>query len=336
MTVNLNDLINTVDNEIQAVQAKTNRAHLTGANRAERLRRLADRNTDAFVELARHYLPELTRRQLPQTWSEVRGRIEDILLVKEDRERQLQNELSATQRMINQLSAQCGQIEEELKHAKLVLSCKTGNFRKMMREDPAIVACQESIEQVDEEIECAIAALEHAKSEAIKKVPDYEQCHLFQYLENQKYGTPEYSGSLIERQWDRWVAKLIKYSEARKSYRHLVQTPKVIHDLIQKKQRAYQNLLQQLRDSRENAKAKYGVQEEEKRWEAVRNRFNETVNEQQRQRWHESSLKDELAELENVNCNYYDQAIDIYCKFLRKLEPRCTTNLFRMHSFSNR
>lgn len=218
--------------------------------RTERLKRLADQNTDAFVDLSEHYLPRLSRASLPSVWKEVRGKIGDILLEKEDRRRSISMRLADNQTAHAALVTKRELAQKELDDAKLILSCKAGNFKKMLREDPAIVASNDAIDQIDEEIECALVELDRAESDADSKLPAYESCNLFQYLRRQKYGTPEYAGNRLERHWDRWVAKLTGFPKANRSYGYLTEMPEHLGKLISKKQTRYQELLTELEEAR--------------------------------------------------------------------------------------
>ena len=55
---------------------------------------LEDQRGDALVRLAEHYLPELTRDAIRETWIEVQPKVSQILLHKEDHRRRLADSLS--------------------------------------------------------------------------------------------------------------------------------------------------------------------------------------------------------------------------------------------------
>ena len=55
---------------------------------------LDDQRSEALMDLAEHYLPELTREAIRNTWIEVRSSISQILLRKEDHCNQLRNQLN--------------------------------------------------------------------------------------------------------------------------------------------------------------------------------------------------------------------------------------------------
>ena len=283
---------------------------------------MASRQTEAFIDLARHYLPDLTHRSLANAWHEVSNQIRDLFLLKNDKRRGLKEKLQQVQSRQQQLQQQLDELGEQLEHEKLVLSCKMGNYRKLLREDPRIKACNQAISNIDDQIESCLRQLDTAQSEAKSKLPEYEESSLFRYLRDRQYGTPAYEGGGLERHWDRWVAKLIDYDSANKSYHHLRTTPTFLKNLIDEKQARYRDLLKQLEETRHQAQEKFGVQKQTEIWQSLSQQVEDQTAAIEQARWEAATLKDEIYQLENINGDYYHQAVEIYRKFLAQLDPQ--------------
>lgn len=321
MSVRPFELIRQLSRETEQAKLKIDAVRAKSIQRTERLRRLTERQTDAFVELAKHYLPKLSHCSLPDAWLEVRDQIGELLLQKDDRRRSLSAQLQEICSQRELLEQERERVRQDLDHARLVLSCKTGNYKKMMREDPAIIERLHRIDVVDEEIERGLAALEHVESDAMEKLPAYEQCNLFQYLLGRHFGTTNYCESGLERRWDRWVAKLIDFENAKAGFDHLTQAPDRLRDLIAEKQKLYRRLLEELDAARDKATERFGVADQTSTWQSLSKRVGMLDESIEQSRWTESCLADDLYEIENINGEFYDQAINVYFKFLGDLDP---------------
>ena len=112
MTLRPFELLRRIDRESKSTKLKIDSIRSKNIERTDRLQRLAERQTDAFVELARHYLPELSHRSLADAWTEVRGRIRELLLQKEDRRRTLNASLQETRAQREQLGKDVAGLSE--------------------------------------------------------------------------------------------------------------------------------------------------------------------------------------------------------------------------------
>jgi len=65
-----------------------------------------------------------------------------------------------------------------------------------------------------------------AEQDMQEKAKPYQDDKLFIYLWERGYGTTEYSGGLLARFMDAWVARIIKYEPARQNYWNLTEIPK--------------------------------------------------------------------------------------------------------------
>ena len=179
----------------------------------------------------------------------------------------------------------------------------------------------EEIESLDEEIECCLAEHERVDADARKKLPAYEESSLFEYLKQERYGTPDYQGRGVQRRWDRWVARLIKFDEAKKSYDFLTDTPEYLKSLIEEKQSRYRSLLEQLKQARHAAASRHGTEQQKRDWKRLCAEVADLDRQIDETKWKSTDLLQQIDELENANGAYYREALSIFRRFLEQLEP---------------
>ncbi len=321
MPIHLQQLLQQIEEETERTLFLIDAARKHNREAPQKIQQWTMEQTEALVELARHYLPGLTHQALAQAWDEVRDQIREVLLRKEDRCRKFRQQRDEVRTRRQQLERETAQLQKELEKARLDLRSKSGNAHKMLREDEAVATCIQSIDAVDAEIDEGIALLDSAHAEAKKKLPEYEACHLFSYLRDRKFGTADYAGRGIERRWDRWVAKLIDYPKAKSSYDYLNGTPTYLQDLIDEKRRHYQSLLKQLDAARKRAMIKFGVGAQNRLWQSLGQQFGSVQQQLEQAEMEEAHVGEQLQQTENIHGEHYHQAIEIYRKFLRDLDP---------------
>jgi hypothetical protein len=143
-----------------------------------------------------------------QQISQIKQRLEDNEQTLVDLEVQRQQSLEA----VNAVSTEIAELET--------------NVQARLAKDSSYIGLVDAAKNAD-----AIAdqAEEKAKtsSENLKqKSAPYEADKLFMYLWKRGYGTTEYSGGLLSRFGDSWLAKLISYEDLRVNYWNLQEIPK--------------------------------------------------------------------------------------------------------------
>ena len=315
------DVLRHVEAELDEARQRVAFAQRSIPDLAEDLQDLAEQRTDSFIELARHYLPDLSHQSMVGSWSEVRSEIEDLLLRKNDQQRGLRKEHAKLESKKQRLQTKLDQLAQEAERAKSALDSKMGNYRKQLREDPKILELDEAIVRTDRQIELALSQLKIAEVEARRKLPDYEECALFDYLRDRQFGTPAYAARGIERRWDRWVARLIEYRDAKKSFDFLSETPDVMKVMIKEKQVKYLELLRQLQSAQEDAKTKFGIHKQTDLWNDIGKQLAQTEEEMVDLRTEADALHDRIIRLDDVEGKFYRESIEIYRRFLMDLEP---------------
>ncbi|EMI55609.1 coiled-coil domain-containing protein [Rhodopirellula sallentina] len=315
------DFFRQIDDEIASAGRLIETIRQSNRAAAHRINALIEKRTDAFVRLAKHYLPVLTLKTLADAWHEVHGEIRQIMLAQSDTCRQLQRELTLQDARCHEIETELHETTERFEKARRDLLSKTGSFHKHLREDPEIARLSAEITRVDREIQIGIDSLESVNDEAQKKLPDYEECELFRYLREQKYGTTEYRQRGLERRWDRWIARLINFDEANESFEYLTEAPSAIQELIREKQERYKQLLRALESARNAAADRYGIEEQTRLCDRLGDEVESLEQQHTEAMWDRSILESDLQEAEDINGEHYQKALAIYTEFLKSTQP---------------
>ncbi len=145
-------------------------------------------------------------------------------------------------------------------------------------------------ESVSEE---ADAKMERAQSDMAKKAEPYQADPLFMYLWQRGFGTTAYSGGLLSRFIDGWVARLIKYEPARVNFWNLNEIPKRLSQHADRVAELADQALRGLEAIEQNALKNAGLEQLESVLEAHRSTLDEHDDYIERL---ESDLNDFLAQ----------------------------------------
>ena len=317
----IKDLLNTLEREV-VLSTKASRAHRDQlALASSSLDELIQQRTEAFIQLAQHYLPELSHQSVSKSWQEVREQLLGILQVKQYERGESQRKIKAANERLEDFHEQRERLQKRIDEERVVLNDKFESVRKELQEDPEVKSHNREIVRIDREVESCLSQLEQSKENSAEKLPDYEQSSLFSYLNDEKFGTPEYQGTGLKRRWDRWLAKLIGYKNAKQSFDFLLQTPKHLKELIDSKQQRYRSLLEILAEKRIEAVKRHGLSEQKQIWQDACNELSVINDQIEDEQWKVAAYEDEICELDNVRGEHYESALKIYQNFLQTTEP---------------
>lgn len=101
--------------------------------------------------------------------------------------------------------------------------------------------------QQQERAQKSVAVAKHAEEKASRAEKDrqekgkpYEADHLFMYLWDRRFLTPDYRGGWFTRQLDNWVAKIIDFQRNRSNYYMLLELPRRLREHATKVQQTAQ------------------------------------------------------------------------------------------------
>ena len=208
----LRQQLDRIDKEIQRLSSQVTRAQL--------------RQSDVVRQLARVRLEAIERDSLDSRLTSAERQVSDLL---EQRERAL----AETHRLIEDTENALNALEKDRdgQHDKV-----DGAARRLAEREASAQAALEGDEAFNAQLErsqnadaIAVGAAEKAsvaaKDRAAKRKP-YDDDPLFSYLWGRKYGTEAYQANPVTRLLDGWVARLVRYEQARRDYWMLREIPK--------------------------------------------------------------------------------------------------------------
>lgn len=296
----------------QDAQDELKQARLAAASTEHEIEEIRSDRDRTLAELAKHYLPSLTRETLLQTWSEVRQSIEQVLLKKESHIRQLEEELDQLETKKRsaegELETNNGRLDTVLDKQQTVAE----ELSSVLAKDASFIELTQRAAEAEAALERAEASLEQVEHDSNQKLPAYENSRLFMYLYRRGLATPTYTGRGFTRRMDRRVGRLIDYPKAKIGYEYLRSTPQLVRSLVTRDRDSLAVVMGELESRRDEEAEKLGLHEiviEVQQAEADRE---ETLAKLEQVRERTDAARTELADIERADGPYYQQAINFF------------------------
>jgi hypothetical protein len=183
-----------------------------------------------FRQLAHLRLDDIAR-------GEVFGRLERaerkalaLLAEREQARAALEQELAVLDERLETLKRTREDCEKSLSSAQDAVVEAENATRARLETDAAYTAQATQAHKIDIQAANADEKAQQSEAELAEKRATYESNALFMYLWNRKFGTPDYAAFPLFRMLDRWVARLIGYTDARTNYFRLQEIPKRLRE----------------------------------------------------------------------------------------------------------
>jgi hypothetical protein len=276
---------------------------------------LASRS-DLLVKLARHYLPEISRPAVAKSAAEIRDELLAIVARKEARQQELQRKLENCERDAKQTKANLDRVtvslndkvkERERLEAQVAESLK--NHKDFQDRSKLALQAEEQLHRNEQRV----AEIE---KEAAEKLPHYESSSLFRYLYDRHFGTPEYHAGRFVTFVDSWVAGLINFRNARIGYSFLKKMPDAVAAEVAGRRQQFDELMKQV-DAIQHAEAgRIGLTKVLEEGVALGGERDRLVAAFEQGEQQAQNHRQDLAKLEQVESQFYQQAIERFSKFL--------------------
>ena len=193
---------------------------------------LIERRSAAIEDLAQHYLPELSEEAVGRTFRDVRRKLQDVLGRRRNTISQLTKQVDQdTQRAVN-LKAELNEVTDQLDKAVALRDQLQAEVSGRLDADDTFRQLSSEVLKSEQQLARYERQLVESRREAEEKLPAYEESRLFQYLAKRNFGAPNYHGWGLARPLDRWVARLIDYQRAKRSYDFLRTLPELMSDEV--------------------------------------------------------------------------------------------------------
>lgn len=237
----INQHIATARNGLDAVYRRMEAAN-------QQISQLRNRLVEEYRELARFRLDELAANRVTTQLDETDRAVLKLLERRSQALRELDGAIEQSTARQEQLTAEreqavlrrddlVKQIDESAAEVKLQLS----------RQD-AYQVQEKRVEETAVRAEGAEKKAAWAEADQEEKGKPYREDPLFMYLWKRRFLTPDYTGGGLTRSLDGWVAKMIKFTDARSNYFMLTELPVRLREHAEQQKAIAVEELQRLRD----------------------------------------------------------------------------------------
>jgi chromosome segregation ATPase len=315
-------IIATLLEAIGQTVSSANAAAAEESNAAAAIDKGMEKRQHVLGELAEHYLPAIDRESIAATFQEVRAELDNVL-ARKTREitkiaEQLADDLPQLEADEETLASISPELDQAVRQRDSTLEqvanhlAKDETFRSLTA---ALLQCQQRLRQFDER-------LKEIRQDAEEKLPAFEASDLFQYLWERRYGRGDYRGKLLIRRWDRWIARMIGYAAAAKSYDFLRATPELMSQAIEREDEQADELVATIELARTTAGQAFQLEEIEAKVESLSKQREATLDAVETRQQRIEPLLRQKRELDDSQGEFYRQAIERVTDFLRKTEER--------------
>jgi hypothetical protein len=219
------EALGNIDEALQQVRRHMNELDQQIQSSGEELARIGEEEVKAYQRLAAIRLDGLTKGDVISRLDETDRRVGELLSMRAGRLEQLRTQLVASHDKQSELESR-RQAERE-KAAKVTeeLDRAEAATQERLRSDAAHQSQLEKARQADDVAKQAEGKTQRAETDLVEKGKPYQADRLFMYLWQRGYGTSEYSANPLIRFLDGWVARLIRYHDARPNYSMLLEIP---------------------------------------------------------------------------------------------------------------
>jgi hypothetical protein len=294
------------------------------------VRELLERKGHAFVELARHYLPEMTRPAIEQTMAEVRDELLTVLAEKEREERVLQERAREGEESLRSMEVALDELTARLNEKVRERESLEWKVSEALKSDPAFQERSALAARAEADLHRDEQRAEGLQMEASRKLPSYDKSRLFRYLYDRQFGTPSYSPTGMIRGVDRWLARLIGFSSARVGYDFLKRAPELVAAEVARRREAFHALMSQIEAMQRERSESFGLTAVLEAGRALGAERDQAVLRQQAMRQSIEDVRLKLQALSGTRNRYYEIAIERMRAFLERTGSAALSERARM------
>ena len=289
----------------------------------DRLRdELDEQRSEALIDLAEHYLPELTREAIRNTWIEVRSSISQILLRKEDHCNRLRNSLQQKNDQRQHAESRLNKVTADLDEAISEQEELGKQVEQELKQDPLFVELSDRAAVAEAALERAEANLSEIEQDAARKLPAYDESKLFRYLYDRDFGTSQYGKRGFTRRMDRWLAKLVDFHKAKQGYEFLRDTPERMRQIIAEDRKSFETVMEEIERHHDTVSRRLGLTGKAEQVEQLKVQRSDQLGETERIQSQADELQHELTDLEDPRGHYYREAIEVFREMLEHSSTR--------------
>lgn len=303
--------------------AETGRAASTRiAENEKRVAEWLEQRDAIFDELAGHYLPRLDQDSIRAVGREVQRDLEAVLARRDRELTRICAELEHEGPELSQQEAKLSEVSAELDRATSSLAELTEQLVTRLKADDTFSSLTTKLVQSRARLASFRERLAEVRHEAQEKLPAYEASALFQYLWRRQYGRSRQRAALFSRRWDRWVARLIDYPRAVRSYNFLRATPELMEQAMEREEEDVDRLVDTIDEAKAAVAAEIGLTAQGELVERLRAERETLMQDVESRQQRVQPLLGQRDEIESLQGRFYDEALGRVADHFRQTEQR--------------
>lgn len=234
-----------------------------------RMKSVVDERAAALLELAKHYMPAISRDSVESSFAEIRGELAAILERKDRRVQELNDRVSRLRQAAASSQAKFDTAAAAAKQAADEQTASQSELAKRLAENTEFQDLSKRALEAEAELQRDEERITEIHREAKEKLPAYERSSLFRYLQDRRFGTPDYTHRGLARRLDRWVASLVNYSQARPSFNFLNVTPAIMEQETARRRDEFNHSMERIEAIQKQTAADVKLEEAVRRVEST-------------------------------------------------------------------
>ena len=281
---------------------------------------LVARKGASLLELARYYLPEISRSSIESTFVEIQSSLLEVLGHKERTRAELTTRMSRFVETCAKLEQQLADVTAQLNELVRKREAIEEVVGEQLKQDVEFQRLTREAALAEEVLQKNESRVKELQRSAKEKLPPYQRSSLFRYLLRRKYGTVEYTERGWTRHWDKWVADLIDFPRAKIGYEFLTTTPGLMAKEVARRQTEFRLLMQQVEAIEDRYNDAAGLTAVREVGLKLGSRRDECVAALEATRHEQRRVEDELRQLDQAQDRFYTEALQKFEQFLEQTE----------------
>ena len=305
--MNGTDQLAVINQHIATARSDLDTIHRGMESANQHVVRIRNQLSDEYRQLARFRLDELTANRVSVQLDETDRAVLKLLERRSQELRELDSAIEKSTVRQDQLNVEREQVVRNRDDLVKQIDESAAEIKLQLSRQEAYQAQEKRVAETAARAEQAEKKASQSEADQEEKGKPYREDPLFMYLWKRRFLTPDYTGGWLTRSLDGWVAKMIKFGDARGNYYMLTELPLRLREHAEGQKAIAAQELQKLHDIEAKAlqtdeivrakevlaaaqksleKIESGIEEEEKRHETFiqqRSAFSTASDEASRQ-----------------------------------------------------
>ncbi len=217
--------LGSIELAMQKVREVIGKVDIQIGEAAAKLLAMQQEEVGDYRELARLRVDLLATGKAGNVLDETAATVKQLLKRRSNALQLFEQELTATRDLIRGLEEKRQQQADRVDQAADVVDEAEAKTQKRLDAEPAYRTQLDLVHELERTVRHAEHKAEQREEELENKGKPYREDKLFMYLWNRKYSLTDYKANSITRMFDRWVARIIRYPDARLNYTKLQEIP---------------------------------------------------------------------------------------------------------------